>query len=199
MEKSKKTGPNDRFLKKKRRNPAALLCNAAGTVILILLILACLPLTLPRLAGYRLYTVISGSMEPEIPVDSLVLVRGADPVQMAEGDVIAFYGAHGSSAVITHRVVSNRPAEGEIVTKGDANPERDMNPVPYEDFIGKVEHVIPGAGALAEKLGGPAGRQAAGGLLILAALLLALGSGLDRRKRKRRIKKRKKVKKEADL
>ena len=111
MEKSKKTGPNDRFLKKKRRNPAALLCNAAGTVILILLILACLPLTLPRLAGYRLYTVISGSMEPEIPVDSLVLVRGADPVQMAEGDVIAFYGAHGSSAVITHRVVGNRPAE----------------------------------------------------------------------------------------
>ena len=49
-----------------------------------------------------------------------------------------------------------------------------MNPVPYEDFIGKVEHVIPGAGALAEKLGGPAGRQAAGGLLILAALLFWL-------------------------
>ena len=55
-----------------------MLCNAAGTAVLVLLILACLPLTLPRLAGYRLYTVISGSMEPEIPVDSLVLVRGAD-------------------------------------------------------------------------------------------------------------------------
>ncbi len=63
-------------MKKGKRNPAALLCNAAGTIVLVLLILACLPLTIPRLAGYSLYTVISGSMEPEIPVDSLVLVRG---------------------------------------------------------------------------------------------------------------------------
>ena len=55
------------------------MCNTAGTAILILLILACLPLTLPRLAGYRLYTVVSGSMEPEIPVGSLVFVHDADP------------------------------------------------------------------------------------------------------------------------
>ena len=78
-------------MKKRKHNPAALLCNAAGTVILIILILACLPLTLPRLAGYSLYSVISGSMEPEIPVGSLVLIHDADPVYVEEGDVIAFY------------------------------------------------------------------------------------------------------------
>ena len=88
-------------MKKRKHNPAALLCNAAGTVILIILILACLPLTLPRLAGYSLYSVISGSMEPEIPVGSLVLIHDADPVYVEEGDVIAFYGAADSSAVIT--------------------------------------------------------------------------------------------------
>ena len=173
-------------MKKGKRNPAALLCNAAGTIVLVLLILACLPLTIPRLAGYSLYTVISGSMEPEIPVDSLVLVRGTDPVSVEEGDVIAFYGADGSSAVITRRVVSNSPAVGEFTTKGDANAERDMNPVSYENFIGKVEHVIPGVGRLAEAMAGSAGRKAAGGMLALAAVLLAAGSALERKKKEKK-------------
>ena len=142
MSRQEKTERTDRVLKKKRGNSAAL-CSAAGTIILVLVILACLPLTLPRLAGYSLYSVISGSMEPEIPVGSLVLIHDADPVYVEEGDVIAFYGAADSSAVITHRVVSNSPVVGEIITKGDANAERDMNPVDYENFIGKVEHVVP--------------------------------------------------------
>ena len=173
-------------MKKRKHNPAALLCNAAGTVILIILVLACLPLTLPRLAGYSLYSVISGSMEPEIPVGSLVLIHDADPVYVEKGDVIAFYGAADSSAVITHRVVSNSPAMGEIITKGDANAERDMNPVDYENFIGKVEHVIPGLGAIAETMSGPAGRRAAGGMLALAAVFLAAGSLLERSGRRKR-------------
>ena len=112
------------------------MCNTAGTAILILLILACLPLTLPRLAGYRLYTVVSGSMEPEIPVGSLVFVHDAAPEDMVEGDVIAFYGAVDSSAVITHRVLSNSITMGQFITKGDANEEQDVNPVPYDNFIG---------------------------------------------------------------
>ena len=38
-----------------------------GTGLLIALVLVCLPLTLPRMFGYHIYSVISGSMEPEIP------------------------------------------------------------------------------------------------------------------------------------
>lgn len=178
-------------MNKRKRRPAVLFCNAAGTVILVLLILACLPLTLPRLAGYSLYTVISGSMEPEIPVGSLVFVAQADPALIEEGDVIAFYGAVDSAAVITHRVVGNSPAMGEFITKGDANEERDVNPVSYDEFIGKVEHVIPGAGGLAETLTGPAGRRAAGSMIVLAAVLLVLGSVLERTGKKKKRRKRK--------
>ena len=156
------------------------MCNTAGTAILILLILACLPLTLPRLAGYRLYTVVSGSMEPEIPVGSLVFVHDAAPEDMVEGDVIAFYGAVDSSAVITHRVLSNSITMGQFITKGDANP------VPYDNFIGEVEYTFPGIGTAAETLAGPVGRRAAGCLIALAAALLLAGSFLDRAARKKK-------------
>ena len=138
------------------------MCNTAGTAILILLILACLPLTLPRLAGYRLYTVVSGSMEPEIPVGSLVFVHDAAPEDMVEGDVIAFYGAVDSSAVITHRVLSNSITMGQFITKGDANEEQDVNPVPYDNFIGKVVYTFPSIGTAAETLAGPVGRGGGG-------------------------------------
>lgn len=175
-------------MKKRKRRPAVLLCNAAGTAVLVLLILACLPLTLPRLAGYRLYTVVSGSMEPEIPLGSLVMVHDAEPADIVEGDIIAFYGAVDSAAVITHRVVGNSPAMGEFITKGDANEERDVNPVDYNEFIGKVEHVVPGAGGIAEAMTGPAGRRAAGCLIVLAAVFLVLGSVLEHTGKKKKRK-----------
>ena len=53
--------------RKERKSPVAVLCSALGTVLLILLVALCLPLTLPRVMGYDIYTVVSGSMEPAIP------------------------------------------------------------------------------------------------------------------------------------
>ncbi len=50
------------------------LCNLLGTLILVLVIASCLPLTVPRLFGYEIYEVVSGSMEPEIPVGSVIYV-----------------------------------------------------------------------------------------------------------------------------
>jgi signal peptidase len=48
--------------------------------------------------------------------------------------VIAFYKGR---AVVTHRVVENRKVSGEFITKGDANAEKDMEPVPYSALIGR--------------------------------------------------------------
>ena len=47
---------------------------------------------------------------------------------------------------MTHRVVRNRTIEGDLVTKGDANAEEDMDPVPYDRVIGKVILTVPQAG-----------------------------------------------------
>ena len=105
---------------KKKKSPVAAFCSALGTVLLTVLILACIPLTLPKAFGFQIYTVISGSMEPAIPTGSLVYVRHEEPDTIVKDDVIAFYSNNADGSIITHRVVSNSPAMGQFITKGDA-------------------------------------------------------------------------------
>ncbi len=165
-----------------RRSLPAVLCRILGTLMLIVLVLFCLPLTLPRVWGWHIYTVVSGSMEPYIPTGSLLYIRQAQPEDMAEGDVIAYYGGTGSGAVITHRVVENRVVMGEFITKGDANQEADINPVRYADFIGQVAYSIPEAGKAAAFFTSAAGKRTAGYLVAAAVLLHLLAALFDRGK-----------------
>lgn len=118
----------------------AALCNVFGVLILLAVIGSCLLLVLPGFMGYEVYNVVSGSMEPEIPVGSLIYVSPALPEEVGVGDVIAF---ESGGSVVTHRVVKNRQLEGDFVTKGDTNEKEDLNPVPYEELIGLVAHSIP--------------------------------------------------------
>ena len=90
----------------KRKSPAAAGCSALGIFLFLAVIAVCIPLTLPKLFGYQAYTVISGSMEPEIPVGSLVYIQPSAPEDAEENDIVAFYGAADGS-MITHRVVEN--------------------------------------------------------------------------------------------
>ena len=120
------------------------LCSVIGTLILLLVIVVCVPVTVPRIMGYEIYHVVSGSMEPEIPIGNAIYVKEEAPENIQEGDIIAF--ASGDS-VISHRVVKSQKVEGKFTTKGDANAEADMNPVSYQSFIGKVAFHLPFLGA----------------------------------------------------
>ena len=131
-------------MSQKKKNPVATVCSLLGTILLIVLILGCIPLTVPKAFGYNIYTVISGSMEPTIPVGSLVYVKYQEPETIQKKDVIAFYGAKDASSIVTHRVVTNKKLSGEFITKGDANQTKDMNPVNYNNYMGKVVLSIPG-------------------------------------------------------
>ena len=80
-----------------------------GTILLIVLILGCIPLTVPKAFGYNIYTVISGSMEPAIPVGSLVYVKYQEPETIQKKKMLLhFYGAKDASSIVTHRVVTNK-------------------------------------------------------------------------------------------
>lgn len=161
--------------RKKQGRPFAA-AGVLGTVLLAALMAVCLPLTVPRLFGCQIYSVVSGSMEPSIPTGSLIYIRTMEPADMQEGDVIAFYGTRDQASIITHRVVENRVVMGEFITKGDANQAEDMTPVPYENYIGRVVWTIPGAGAAAELFTSSAGKAAAGGVILAAVLLQMLAS-----------------------
>lgn len=114
---------------------APILCNVAGICILLSIITTCLPVTVPRFLGYEIYNVVSGSMEPEIPVGSVVYVKAEQPEMISEGEIIAFWS---NETTVIHRVVRNQTVEGIFITKGDANAGEDMNDVPYDAVIGRV-------------------------------------------------------------
>lgn len=168
--------------KKTDKSPVAAACSVLGTLLLAVLVAACLPLTAPRLFGFHIYTVVSGSMEPAIPIGSLLYIQEAQPEEMEKEDVIAYYGGRDSTAIITHRVVENRVVMGEFITKGDANAKEDKAPVPYSDFIGKVRLSIPKAGGAAQMLASVQGKITAACLIGLAVLLQAAGSVLESRR-----------------
>ena len=116
------------------------LCNIIGTLILITVIATSIPLAIPSLLGYEAFNVESGSMEPALPVGSVIYVEHIEPEKAQTGDIIVFFN---DGAVITHRVVENHYFFDEIITKGDANEINDINPVKYKDVIGRVKYHIP--------------------------------------------------------
>ena len=164
--------------KKTKKSPVAAACSALGTALLILLIVICLPLTVPKAFHYHVYTVISGSMEPEIPTGSLVYVKNTAPSGIEKGDVIAFYGSLENGSIITHRVVSNNSVSGEFVTKGDANAKEDMEPVSYENFLGKVTLSVPMLGGILAAVVTVPGKIAAGSMILLALVLHVIAGKL---------------------
>ncbi len=118
----------------------ALLCNVLGTLILVLVIGLSLAATLPRLLGYEIYHIVTGSMEPEIPVGSVIYVSPVPAEEVGEGEIVAFWR---EDAVVAHRVLENNIIEGQLVTKGDANAKNDMTPVPYGALIGRMSRSVP--------------------------------------------------------
>ena len=121
------------------------LCNILGWLILLSVIVACGTVTVPRFFGYETYEIISGSMEPAIPVGSLVFVQPIAPEDVEQGEIIAFISG---DSVVVHRVQKNQLVEGQFITKGDANDGEDINPVPYDAMIGRVRLHIPYVGEL---------------------------------------------------
>jgi len=72
--------------------------------------------------GWEFDAVLSGSMEPELAVGGLIVIRPADPQQLNVGDVISFK-LPGIDTPICHRVMDIQETESGrlFTTKGDAN------------------------------------------------------------------------------
>ena len=164
--------------KQKTRSPLGIILNIIGTAIIIAAIILCLTLTLPRLAGYSGYCVLTGSMEPTIPVGSLIYSKSVDPASLEEGDVIVFSDGR-SDVPVTHRVLSNEPDNGQVITKGDANAQADLSPVSYSDVYGLVAVHIPVLGRLLIPLGTLTGKLGIVAVILAGLLLCELSRRLN--------------------
>ena len=167
----------EHYKKKARRGgkvtPA--LCDCLGFLLIILVILLLLPSTVLKYMGYEVFEVVSESMEPALPVNSMVLVKPCDWKEVEAGDIIAY---RGGDTVVVHRVVQNRVVEGEFITKGDANEQQDIAPVPYSALAGKVVWHLPILGGMLSILTSMIGKIYLGLLLLCGLLLNILGRRL---------------------
>lgn len=120
--------------------------------------------------GWHTDAVLSGSMEPEMPVGGVVVIRPVDAAQINVGDIIAF-ALPGKEKLTAHRVISIGYAPGRLFhTKGDANEEPDLYTVPAKDVVGKVCFCVPYLGYFSHFV-----RTPVGFLLTLCIPLLLMG------------------------
>ena len=84
--------------------------------------------------GYRIFEVGSGSMEPALHVNDLIIIR--EEPEYKVDDIVTYIS---NKNYITHRIVSINGEE--IITQGDSNNTSD-DPIKKEDIIGKCVHVL---------------------------------------------------------
>lgn len=114
---------------------------------------------LPMPFGYGAAVVLSGSMEPTIMTDELILVKAQDSYQT--GDVVVYQTG---KLLVVHRIVD---IDGETVTtRGDAN-NVDDSPVELSQIKGLVFAHIPHVGAVVRLLKTPAATM----ILVIGAVL----------------------------
>lgn len=133
-------------------------------IIVLVLILA------PMIIGYKPVVVLSGSMEPAYPVGSLIYYKTASFEDIDKNDAITFY--IDSDTLVTHRVVVKNEISQTFVTKGDANPTNDADPVEYKNVAGKaLEIYLPVIGSVFASSVKYIAVAVIGGILLLNIIL----------------------------
>ena len=141
--------------------------------------------------GVRIFEVASGSMEPTLNINDVLLVKvNVDDLQ--KDDIIAYKS---ENSIITHRIVMIN--DNDLIVKGDANNTVD-SPIKKDQVIGKVIKVFPHLGIWKKILTEPKIL-----ILIFITLLLFDGAlsynGKDKKNNKEKVKEIKQEPKKEDV
>lgn len=149
------------------------------TVLVVIVAVFAVLLVGLRIFGVQVYSVVSGSMEPEYPVGALIYVKKVEPSKVEVGDVITFVLSNNMPA--THRVIAIDKENQLFYTRGDANYNIDEEtgeiiytedpPVHFQNLIGTPIFKIPLLGYVAYYVQHPPGMYIA---LSVGAIILAL-------------------------
>ena len=138
-------------------------------MMIVCLVVIAIILYLPFFKGGKSLAVLSGSMEPELPVGSLVSTEEIPFDQLEIGDVITYQLM--DRVMVTHRVSEINYETREIITKGDANNAVDAAVVTEQQVIGKVDYHIPYLGYLSIYIKTPLGIMVVCGILVVLIVL----------------------------
>lgn len=147
--------------------------NVISTVLVALCVLCALFLMGSRLLGYRVFNILSGSMQPKYNIGDLIYVKEVDLNTIQVGDDITFI-LNEDLVVATHRVVKVDVANKHFYTKGLANEIADSEPVHFNNVIGVPQFSIPKLGYVSDFIQNPPGMYiviVGGAVLILLVFL----------------------------
>ena len=93
--------------------------------------------------GYGFMAVQTGSMTPEYPIGTVIVIKETEPSELENKDVITFYTSNPAlgNMIVTHRIMGiTDDGDGTFsyITQGDANSIPDEYPAESEKVIGKV-------------------------------------------------------------
>lgn len=97
--------------------------------------------------GYSVFNVATGSMEPTIKQNDIIIVKMTDKYQV--DDIVTF---EKDDAYITHRVITIN--DNNLITKGDANNTNDVA-IAKSSVLGKVIKILHNAGVWQKILTSP--------------------------------------------
>ena len=99
----------------------------------------------PLILGIRSFVILTGSMQPTLPVGSVIFTQNFPTYQT--GDIVAFKSG---DVTVTHRIIDFETKDNNILykTQGDANNTPDSQLIPQEKILGKVYYHLPYLGKL---------------------------------------------------
>lgn len=87
-----------------------------GTILLVILLAVVIVMFNARLSGeapsvfgYQVFRVSSGSMEPELMIGDVILIKEAEPQDIQKGDIVTYKGEEGdlNDKFITHKMIED--------------------------------------------------------------------------------------------
>ncbi len=156
--------------------------NIISTVLVVIIVLCAVFLMGSRLLGFKVFNVISGSMEPKYSMGDLIYVKSVDTSTIEEGDVITFV-LNEDLVVATHRVVSVDKENQHFYTKGDANQTPDAAPVHFKNVIGVPQFSIPLLGYVSDFIQNPPGMYITIGIGVVLIIAVFLPDLLGKKKK----------------
>lgn len=101
--------------------------------------------------GYRVYTVLGGSSEPDIHYGSIVIDLKVPYKELKVGDYVTW--SRRGNAYVTHKIIEINSKDNIVTSQTDyfAEPGQTVSPdapVTYEQIQGKVIYTIPLVGRI---------------------------------------------------
>ena len=137
--------------------------------------------------GIYMFNIVSGSMEPTLEINDVVVVQKCEPSQLKKDDIITFQQ---DNRTISHRILEITKEKGDIKfeTKGDNNEIPDPEKVEAGQVYGKVLFKVKRIGKVISYIQNVRGLINIAIFVVIVYILISLR---DKQKNTRKMKRKK--------